>query len=183
MLQFVAAKLAQPGPRQRVHRHLQPARAVVAGQCTAGRLHRTDQPLAQGLALVGPQQGRLRDRHADQSPAGLQHANLTHPLSLAQYALHPFRIDILAAGQDDHGGTPALEVKVAVAVQLSQIAGAEPAVLLQHLAGLVGTAPVAVEDVIAPGQYLTDLPGGSMANSTPGRAIPALSTRSRSGGL
>ena len=88
-------------------------------------------------------------------------------------------INILAAG-DDHVLHPVMDEEIAVLVEITRIAGMDPAVLGQRAGGRIGQVPIAQHIVRRPGDNFahlaqrTSLPSPSMTRtSTPGSGLPA----------
>ena len=73
---------------------------------------------------------------------------------------------VLAAGGDDQLLLAVDDAEVAVVVDLADVAGVQPAVLVERLGGLLRVVEVALEDVAAPADHLAVV--GQISTSHPG---------------
>ena len=110
------------------------------GQAGRGQLRVPPLPGLQGLLVESHQAG-------DVGPAVPHHHALADQRMRAQPVLQHRRGDVLAPGGDDDVLLPAGHPQVAVVVELTQVAGVQPAVGVDHLGGRGLVVPVTGEDV------------------------------------
>ena len=121
----------------------------------------SDAEVAIGDAVLrGPRRrgvGVEHDQRADERSLVADGAGLADERDHLQRRLEVGRADVLAAGGDDQLLLAVDDPEVAVVVELADVAGVQPAVVVERLGGLLRLVEVAEEDVAAPADHLAVL--------------------------
>src|SRR5439155_18920916 len=93
----------------------------------------------------------------DKFPFFPEHANLANSGFLSIGRLDILGLDLLAALGLDQRGDASDEVKLTIAIDVTQVASSEPFIFGKGLAGLVWKIPIAAEDIWSARNDLADL--------------------------
>jgi hypothetical protein len=127
---------------------------MMARQLLRSLLHGVLDALLEILTSHLAQQVRLGNEDRCKAILVCEDTDLPHLGDGLQGTLHGFRIHVLAAGEHDHGGLATVQAQVAIRVDLPRVPGAEPAILVEDVFGLLRQIQVARKDVWPPGHHL-----------------------------
>src|SRR5215212_4027031 len=152
-IQDVPPELAEPRVLQRFAAYSVVRDSLVGRQASRSLLDR----LAYRFANVAMMADliHLRHDHRDEPAVLLQNPDLTDPGVLQVGCFDGLWLDVLAARGHDQGRDPARDVQVTVIIEVAEVPGAKPSVLIEDLASLFWSVAVAGEDVRPPGDDLT----------------------------
>ncbi len=142
-------RLARAG--QLLDRLAQRGQGPLVALGAGGRGQRVVREIGGGLALG--------DREAGHALAALavvdaDDGQLLHPIGLAEERLHVVRVDVLAARRDDDVFLAAHDDELLPGVELAEVAGVQPPLLVDGLRGRLRVARVADHHVGAAGEHL-----------------------------
>src|SRR5205823_541130 len=99
----------------------------------------------------------VRNYERDKFPFFPEHANLANSGFLSISRLDILGLDLLAALGLDQGGETTEQVKLAIVIKVTQVAGSEPSIFGKGLASLVWKIAIAAEDIWSARNDFADL--------------------------
>ena len=123
-----------------------------------------------------PASGIEHDQRRHERAAVADRARLADERDHLELGLEVGRADVLAAGGDDQLLLAVDDLEVAVVVELADVAGVQPAVVVERLGGLLGLVEVAANTLPPRQQHLAVLGEPHLDAGTAAPTVPALTS-------